>query len=315
MNLLLVSLIALLTPQRATTVSWRPRRDNIDYQDHFLVSCRFFWERVVLFGVSDISSHPIFLCLSVFKLQVGLLNLPNSYVDPKLQNHTSGKLLNGFGGSPYTYIPSVGFSDIEFAYTNGRRARDEFLCLSDNGYGSSGNSEDFALNIARIKIQKPFMYRHGGATFSPYTKASNLNSTLIVDPNNLIRWENGADIQVAYAIPDATWTDYQAKRVLTGRDFDVEGMAVINENLAILGDELMPAIFAVNPTTGVVLSNFVRTPDIDSNGVFNGKFLSTRGDKVHCTLTALASNTCKIVNSSVVDASIYRKHDPRYVSC
>ena len=242
------------------------------------------------------------------------MNLPQSYVDPKMQNHTSGKLLNGAGGAPFNIIPSVGFSDIEFAYTNGQKVRGEFFCLSDNGYGSSSNSEDFALNIARIKIQKPFAFRHGGITFEPYTPAINLNSAILQDPNGLIKWENGADIQVAYAIPDSTWNDYRQMRVLTGRDFDVEGLAVINEKLAIIGDELMPAIFAVNPTTGVVLSPFVRTPDIDANGDFiPGKFLSTRGDKVHCSIAALQANTCKIVDSSVVTASAYRKHDPRFV--
>jgi hypothetical protein len=242
---------------------------------------------------------------------VGLLNLPQSYVDPKLQNHTSGKLLNGNGGAPWNSIPSVGFSDIEFAYTNGKIVRGEYFCLSDNGYGSPANSEDYALNIARVKIQKPFAFRHGGITFEPYTPAINLNSAIIHDPNGLIKWENGADIQVAYAIPDSTWNDYRQMRVLTGRDFDPEGLAVINENFALIGDELMPAIFAVNPTTGVVLSPFVRTPDIDADGNFiPGKFLSTRGDKVHCNITALQANSCKIVDSSVVTASKYRKHDP-----
>lgn len=88
------------------------------------------------------------------------------------------------------------------------------------------------------------------------------------------------------------------------------GLAVINENLAIVGDELMPAIFAINPSTGVVLSPFVRTPDIDENGNFNGKFLSTRGDKVHCSIADLMANNCMAVDSSVVDSSEYRKHDP-----
>lgn len=88
------------------------------------------------------------------------------------------------------------------------------------------------------------------------------------------------------------------------------GLAVINENLAIVGDELMPAIFAVNPTTGVVLTPFVRTPDIDEDGNFNGKFLSTRGDKVHCSIASLEANTCMAVSSDIVDQSMYRKHDP-----
>ena len=103
---------------------------------------------------------------------------------------------------------------------------------------------------------------------------------------------------------------YKTKGVLTGRDFDPEGLAVINQNCALLGDELMPAIFMVNPTTGVVLSPFVRTPDIDSSGaLLTDKFLSTRSDKVHCSIEDLEANTCSSVDSSVVDASAYRKHD------
>ena len=70
----------------------------------------------------------------------------------------------------------------------------------------------------------------------------------------------------------------------------------------------MPALFAVNPTTGVVLSNFVRTPDIDSSGNFNGRFLSSRSDKVHCTIAALQANTCGISTDAVVDATSYVRH-------
>jgi hypothetical protein len=261
---------------------------------------------------------------------VGILNYPNSVVPEILQGHTSGKLINE---GPYDFIPSVGFSDIEpYFGDNGRKVTGEFFCLSDNGYGSSDNSADYALNIVHMKIQKPFTFRHGESTFEKYTQTENLGTALIHDPNNLIRWENGADIQVTYFIPDETWNDYKALRVLTGRDFDVEGLAVINKNFAIVGDELMPAIFAVNPTTGVVLSPMVRTPDIDANGNFNGRFLTTRGDKVHvswenelscdcqcfltsflfqCTIAALEANTCSSVPTATVDAATqYRKHDP-----
>lgn len=115
---------------------------------------------------------------------------------------------------------------------------------------------------------------------------------------------------VAYQIPDSTWEDYRDLRVLTGRDFDVEGLAVLNQTCAVVGDELMPAIFMVNPKTGVVLSPFVRTPDIDASGNFNGAFLTTRGDKVHCSIADLEANTCTSVDSAVVDESEYRKHDP-----
>jgi len=240
------------------------------------------------------------------------LNYPNDAVPDELQGHTSGTYINGMGGAPFDYVPSVGFSDIEPAYNDNEMAHGEYFCLSDNGYGSSVNSADYALNIIRMKIQKPFTYRHGESTFETYTETENLNTAILHDPHGYIKWENGADIQTAYKVPDATWSDWQELRVLTGRDFDVEGLAAVNENLAIVGDELMPAIFAVNPTTGVVLSPFVRTPDIDAKGKFNGKFLSTRGDKVHCDVSVLEANAddCMAVDSETVEASEYRRHDP-----
>ena len=213
---------------------------------------------------------------------VGLLNYPNDDIPEILQGHTSGTAIDASFGAPWDYIPSVGFSDIEpYIDADGTKVTGEFLCLSDNGYGSSSNSADYALNIVHMKIQKPFTFLHGESTFEKYTPTENLGTILLHDPNNLIGWEGGQDIQVAYATPDDSWDDYAEMRVLTGRDFDVEGLAVISPDLAIVGDELMPAIFAINTTSGVVLTPFQRTPDIDEDGNFNGKFLSTRGDKVH----------------------------------
>lgn len=170
---------------------------------------------------------------------------------------------------------------------------------------------------------------------------------------------------MTYATPDSTWDTFQSLRVLTGRDFDVEGLAVKNHTYAIVGDELMPALFPIDVSTGIVLGPMVRTPslslcrtqrramlppqarrtcrgtspssrtrrqchalpcpspprlirpllrsqirtpDIDENGEFNGKFLSSGGDKVHCTIEALQANECMSVTNDVVDASEYVRH-------
>ena len=255
---------------------------------------------------------------------VGLLNYPNSFVPEALANHTSGTELatgptceeSDFASAwcamelgPFDYVPSVGFSDIEPVLdANGDRIDGQFWCTTDNGYGSSANSWDYPLHIHKMRIQKPFTFRHGGSTFDTYTQTESLGVSLIHDPNRLVSWENGADIQVSYATPDSTWDDWKALRVLTGRDFDLEGMAIHSANYAIMGEELMPALFAIDPATGVVLSNFVRTPDIDANGSFNGKFLSSKGDKVHCTIEALEANECHISTDDVVDASDYVRH-------
>ena len=120
---------------------------------------------------------------------------------------------------------------------------------------------------------------------------------------------HNVSLPVAYHTPDETWEDYKAMRVLTGSDFDVEGMAVLNQTCAMVGEEFMPSVFMVNPSTGEVLSNFVRTPDVDADGSFNDKFLSSTADKVHCIIEDLENNACKSVESEVVEESAFRKTD------
>jgi len=255
---------------------------------------------------------------------VGLLHYPNSHISEVFKNHTSGTYIKKANTTenwvsdinvPYSYVPNVGFSDIEFYYdAEGTKVLGEFFSLTDNGFGSSENSADYPLNIAHMRIQKPFAYGHGGAgigdkAFDAYTLAENKGTVLIRDPNNLIRWENEADIQVTYKTPDDTWDDYKTKRVLTGRDIDPEGLAVINQTCAVMGEELMASIMTINPSTGEILSNFVRTPDIDREGNLIDTYLSTRSDKVHCKIEDLKNNAddCMVVESSVVQASKYRE--------
>ena len=76
------------------------------------------------------------------------------------------------------------------------------------------------MNIQRLKIQKPFTYRHAETTFEKYTLVDTLGTALIHDPDNFIKWENGADIQVTYAVPDDTWANYTDLRKY-GAFFDV----------------------------------------------------------------------------------------------
>ncbi|KAG7357851.1 glycerophosphoryl diester phosphodiesterase [Nitzschia inconspicua] len=249
---------------------------------------------------------------------VGLLNY--DAVPDALKNHTSGTYIP-FGEAqwsestevPFKDVPNVGFSDMEFYHDDtGAVVPGQFYCLSDNGFGTSDNSGDYPLNIHHLRIQKPFTFRHGESTFERYTPVELMEFALIHDPNELIQWENGADIQVTYKIPDDTWQDYRELRVLTGRDFDPEGLAVINQTCAMLGDEFMPAVFMVDPSTGIVLSPFVRTPDINEDGSLStDMFLTTVRDKVHCSIEDLEEDACPSVASTLVDENIeYRKHDP-----
>lgn len=271
---------------------------------------------------------------------VGLLHLPNSNVPEIFKGITSGTYLGqgeydnwvAHPDVPFSDVPYVGFSDIEPMYVDadtdpptggtsgmagGTMALGRFFCLSDNGYGGSDNSGDYPLNIARVRLETPFAYGHGGhgsssKSRSRYTEAELMGAAYLHDPNGYIRWENGADIRATYKVPDATWSGLAADRVLTGRDFDPEGLAVLSNGCAIVGDELATAIFAANPTTGEVLSPFVRTPDIDAgSGQFiPDKFLSTVSDKVHCDVGALEEDAdqCLQVTSDVVVANGYREH-------
>ncbi|KAL7525917.1 hypothetical protein ACHAWF_001564, partial [Thalassiosira exigua] len=269
---------------------------------------------------------------------VGLLNLPNANIPDIFRNHTTGTYIEqgeydnwvAHPDVPFSDVPFVGFSDIEPFYVEegqvvapgepiggtdgmagGTMALGKFFCLSDNGYGSAANSADYPLNIARVKLERPFAFGHGGSQFDRYVEAELLGAAYLRDPHNFIKWENGADIQVAYKVPDDTWADLVADRVLTGRDFDPEGLAVLSNDCAVIGDELMASIFNANPTTGEVLSPFVRTPDIDDKGDFvPGKFLSTVSDKVHCDVATLEADAdqCLGVTSDVVQAAGYREH-------
>lgn len=68
----------------------------------------------------------------------------------------------------------------------------------------------------------------------------------------------------------------------------------------------------VDPSTGVVLSPFVRTPDIEEDGTLSTeRFFTSSRDKVHCEIEQLKIDNCTSVDPSVVDAqSVFRKHDP-----
>jgi hypothetical protein len=169
-------------------------------------------------------------------LQVGQLNYPNSHVPDILSNKTSGKDLNGLGGAPFRRIPNVGYSDMEPYFNGDDKVLREFFCLSAGGYGFSDNSADYALHIDRLKIERQFTYLAGGSQFPPFVPATNIETILIRDPEGHIEWENDAEIELAYRIPDISWLTYKIGRVLTGRDFQPLGLAVKNQRCAVMSD-------------------------------------------------------------------------------
>jgi hypothetical protein len=198
--------------------------------------------------------------LSICNIQVGLNEWDQDATPLIMRKHTSGTQLDNTTGAPFKHVPITGFTAISPFYDEEEWEiqRGEFYCLSGNGYGESGNSMDYALHITHMQIEKKFAYQWGGATFDAYEDVEEKATALIHDPHQLIKWENDADIQVTYAVPDRTWLDYKYLRVLTGRDFNPQSMAVINQTCAIIGDTFVPSIMAVNPLTGEVKSAFLR---------------------------------------------------------
>ena len=189
-------------------------------------------------------------------------SFPLSDVPTILANKTSGGWLNGLGGSPYNFIPSVGFSDIERFFVDDDDVDRTFWVLSAGGYGFSFNSQDYGLHFQVMRIEVPFTFRAGGYNFPErlYSPTILVQTLMITDPEGYIEWENGADIEVAYRIPDLSWIQFKKDRVLTGRDFQPLGMAIVNENdgCSIISDGWNPSIFGMDPTLGTVTSPFIR---------------------------------------------------------
>ena len=136
-----------------------------------------------------------------------------------------------------------------------------FWVLSSGGYGFSFNSQDYALHLITMLIQVPFTFRAGGFSFPNrfFGPTTAINTLMLTDPEGFIRWENGADIEVAYRIPDLSWISFKKDRVLTGRDFQPLGLAVLgNDKCGIISDGWQPSIFGIVPKLGTVTSPFIR---------------------------------------------------------
>lgn len=177
--------------------------------------------------------------------------------------------------TPLEYIPNVGVTDIEpcieridivdekgvILETFYRKKFAQFVLLKDEGYGTSDKSDDFPLHFHVATIQKPFVYNHGDTIFDIYTPFEALETLFIKDPAKLISWQSEwdghiLDIQTQYAAP-ANWNELVANRVLTGRDLSPEGIAVFEEDCAVVAEKWGPSIFAMDVLTGEVKSPLV----------------------------------------------------------
>jgi glycerophosphoryl diester phosphodiesterase len=150
---------------------------------------------------------------------------------------------NGRTG-PFPAQPIQGFSGVQFADGDG-----SYWFLSDNGFGSQGNSADYLLRLYQVDPN--------------FSGAENGDSTIAVedfiqlaDPNRLIPFDivNG----------DTT------VRRLTGADFDIESFVIDGSGDIWIGDEFGPYILHFDQN-GTLLKAPIPTPNLIELDTLNGQ--------------------------------------------
>ncbi|QKQ73343.1 esterase-like activity of phytase family protein [Nostoc sp. TCL240-02] len=162
---------------------------------------------------------------------VGFASLP---ADTFSDGPASGKDISANGRTgPFPGQPIQGFSGVQFANSN------SFYFLSDNGYGSKDNSEDFLLRINRLDPNfKGTENGDGTVKVLDYIQLS--------DPNN--------------KVPFQIVNEGTAGRLLTGADFDVESFVFDKDGTIWVGDEFGPYLLHFD-ATGKLLEAPIATPD------------------------------------------------------
>ncbi len=162
---------------------------------------------------------------------VGFASLPaDTYSDGPVSGE--GISANGRTG-PFPGQPIQGFSGVQF--TN----NDSLYFLSDNGYGSKDNSEDFLLRIHRLNPNfKGTENGDGTVKVLDYIQLS--------DPDN--------------KIPFQIVNEGTGERLLTGADFDVESFVFDKDGTIWVGEEFGPYLLHFD-ATGKLLEAPVATPD------------------------------------------------------
>ena len=140
---------------------------------------------------------------------------------------------------PFDSQPVQGFSGVEFA--PGSEDGSTYWFLSDNGFGSQGNSADYLLRL--YKVNPNFAGAENGDT-----KVEVQDFIQLADPNNLI--------------PFDIFNEDTSDRFLTGADFDTESFVIDNNGDIWVGDEFGPYILHFD-STGTLLEAPIATPNIE----------------------------------------------------
>jgi hypothetical protein len=149
--------------------------------------------------------------------------------------------------APFPGQPVQGFSGVH------RDADGSYLVMSDNGFGSKGNSQDFELRAHRIVPD----------TATGVTRVVEGGFGL-TDPDGHVPWTTWRDggCAAAATLP-AGYACPEPDRVLTGWDFDIEGMQVAPDGTFWFGDEFGPFLLHTD-AGGRLLEAPVPTPGVKS---------------------------------------------------
>ncbi len=139
-----------------------------------------------------------------------------------------------------------------------------FIGLPDNGYGAQNNSADFVLGFyvvsPNFKVAGDGTTARGPVTvrtFTPFSDPNGLaDSTFIVDGpvcNRSEYYSTGTPFAVDPAIRAGRW--------LTGADFDVESIAMMDDGTFWVGEEFGPYLLHFD-ARGRLMSRPVRHPEL-----------------------------------------------------
>ncbi len=149
--------------------------------------------------------------------------------------------------TPFDSQPVQGFSGVQFA--PGSEDGSTYWFLSDNGFGSQGNSADYLLRL--YQVDPDFAGAEDGDTTVDIQGFIQL-----ADPNNLIPFD----------IVNEDTSD----RLLTGADFDIESFVIDNDGDIWIGEEFGPYILHFD-STGTLLEAPIATPNPIELNTLNGQ--------------------------------------------
>ncbi|MDJ0844635.1 MAG: alkaline phosphatase [Crocosphaera sp.] len=173
---------------------------------------------------------------------VGFSSLPADTFEPGLPGGSGNSINSGNRQTPFAEQPVQGFSGVQFAEDG------NYWFLSDNGYGSKANSDDYLLRI--FKVDPNFQTADGGNG-----AAEVLDFIQLSDPNDFIDFD---------IVQEGT-----TERLLTGADFDVESIVVTDDRLWI-GEEFGPYLLEFS-LDGELLSAPIATPNLVEFDSLNGQ--------------------------------------------